>query len=645
MTFASPLNLLWLIPAWGAITALYFLRRPRRNIEVPSTLLWRMTPQESVKRAKIQRFTPHLLYFVQMLAALLVILTAMQPELRGGLGEGAPVAFLIDNGITSSATDISGSRLAAEKAVAAKLMHDPALKDSKIITVTTAPAAVVSTVGSGSAQSAAALNSVMSTDSASDVPDAISMASSALRGLSKAHQAPEIVLISDMSWPTSQDSDVLKTSKGIPIAAYSVGASQGSSVQNAAITRLSVERSNVDPDKTLEIFTQVSATAPVRGLELILTADGQKVLTKHLDLSPNAPSSTITDIKAPSAQQELTAQITMPSGFADSVADDNTAYALLPPAGGLHILLVSGGDTALETALSIQPGVHVTEVAPYDYIRNGAAGQFDVSIFDGIAPDPTKPVTGGELIWGGADRSFTASNSAPVWQNVVDWSRSDPALRFIDLGTATLKASSWTRVGAWTPLIETEDGIDVASTDQGGIRRIWTSFDPQESGFSTNPAFPIFISNCVGWLSSSDQNSDDTAGAPIVLSRVNKGWLVGASRGGSEVDEYSDVCDLRGSACSFSRTNIAGFYFAENSNARFEIARNCSASSLILTPQQHAIGVNGSGASSSTAHGLVKNWQAVTGTAVILCIILLFAEWLLFHRPIQKPRKIAPQIR
>src|SRR5665213_1640060 len=100
MTFASPLNLLWLLPAWGAITALYFLRRPRRNIDVPSTLLWRMAPQESVKRAKLQRFTPQLIYVLQMLAALLVILTAMQPEYRGGLGEGAPIAIIIDNGIT-----------------------------------------------------------------------------------------------------------------------------------------------------------------------------------------------------------------------------------------------------------------------------------------------------------------------------------------------------------------------------------------------------------------------------------------------------------------------------------------------------------------------------------------------------------------
>jgi hypothetical protein len=359
-------------------------------------------------------------------------------------------------------------------------------------------------------------------------------------------------------------------------------------------------------------------------------------LTRRIDVTPGVATSIIAALHAPAQPEALAARLSLPSSFTDQLADDNAAYAVLPPVGGAHVLLVSSGDQAIENALDILPGVHVTELSPADYAANGAPAQYDATIFDGVLPDSHRPVSGGILIWGGADRSFTDTNAAPGWENVVDWSRSDPVLRFTDLSATTLKAQSWSRVGDWTPLIETGQGIVAASSQDGGYRRIWMSFTPQDSGFASSPAFPIFISNAVGWLTQSSAGGNDIAGVPILLPRVKNGWSV-ASPGG--VDSQG-VCDTNGSPCAFDQTANAGVYTATSGQSTLLFARNCAPQSVDLVGKQHAFGPNVVSDVYSPGSIKVHRWQAVTGIATVFCLALLIGEWLIYHRP--PARKASP---
>jgi hypothetical protein len=184
-------------------------------------------------------------------------------------------------------------------------------------------------------------------------------------------------------------------------------------------------------------------------------------------------------------------------------------------------------------------------------------------------------------------------------------------------------------------LIETGSGIIAASSGDSGVRRIWLSFRPEDSGFASNPAFPIFVSNAVQWLSQSSSGDDDIAGAPILLSPVKGGWTV-TNPSGAQTD---GVCDSSESACAFNQTNAAGIYTASNGSRTLIFARNCSPASLALGAQQHVIGESVVKSAIQPGSVKIQSRQGVAGWATAICMALLFGEWLLFHRPLARAPK------
>jgi hypothetical protein len=275
--------------------------------------------------------------------------------------------------------------------------------------------------------------------------------------------------------------------------------------------------------------------------------------------------------------------------------------------------------------LGLLPGVEVDEARPSSYESFGAPGGYDVYILDGVQPLQNRPLPGSAMMWGGAGPQFLEAGGAGGLLPVADWDRSQPVLRFVDLTQTSLQAAAWQSVGSWEPLIEDQVGIIAAENETGTRRQLWMSFTPQESGFAAEAAFPIFVSNAVGWLSHQAGQSA-AAGTPITLAPVIGGWAVDGP--GTDV---RGVCNLSGSRCSASTSELAGVYTVRSDSGSMLFARNTDPGSSDILPKPHMLAATGLSVASPeiVRHG----WSEVSSLAAALCLMLLAIEWLVYHRP------------
>src|SRR5215218_7750769 len=105
-TFLNP----WTAALAGAIVVpslliLYFLKLRRREMPVPSTLLWKKAVQDLQVNAPFQRLRRNLLLFLQLLLLFLLLLAFSRPVTNYTPGAGTTTVILIDRSASMSAKD------------------------------------------------------------------------------------------------------------------------------------------------------------------------------------------------------------------------------------------------------------------------------------------------------------------------------------------------------------------------------------------------------------------------------------------------------------------------------------------------------------------------------------------------------------
>ena len=112
-TFLSPLAAgIAAAVAIPALLVLYFLKLRRREMPIPSTLLWKKAIQDLQVNAPFQRLRRNLLLFLQMALLMLLILALARPVTFFTPGAGKNTVIIIDRSASMNATDVNGkSRL------------------------------------------------------------------------------------------------------------------------------------------------------------------------------------------------------------------------------------------------------------------------------------------------------------------------------------------------------------------------------------------------------------------------------------------------------------------------------------------------------------------------------------------------------
>src|SRR3982751_4201057 len=91
-----------------ALLILYFLKLRRREMEVPTTLLWKKAIQDLQVNAPFQKLRKNLLLLLQMLLLLLLLLALARPITNFSPGAGKMTVVLIDRSASMSTRDCDG---------------------------------------------------------------------------------------------------------------------------------------------------------------------------------------------------------------------------------------------------------------------------------------------------------------------------------------------------------------------------------------------------------------------------------------------------------------------------------------------------------------------------------------------------------
>lgn len=622
MRFGSPLDLLWLAPLLGGIVALYLLKKKRREVTVPSLFLWDKILQSVQADTPFQRLRPTLLLFLQLLTAFLLIFALAQPYLLGSGLAGHTYAIVIDDGARMNSTDIAPSRLSEAKREAQNLVSHMARRDQAMVIAAGAQPNLLCPLTSDRSRLSHAIEAVPPTDEESDLPAALTLA----RGLLAHAGRAQAVVFSDGA-NGANTSQIAQAAGNLPLRFVTVASPDPA---NVGIVAMDSRRDPDNPAKGYQVFVGIKnfGPSPVSGGQLTLAYAGHAVAVRPLHMAANGGEQTETfQSTAFSAGGVVTASL---SGIPrDSLATDNSASVVIAPARARKALLVTTGDVFLEKGLSLDPDLALYEVAPQDFATIGHNGQgYDLVIFDDFLP-PTLP-PGRYLVFHAIDpqmpvQAAGADIPAPA---VLDWNRTDPIMRFVDLSGLTVQTAAKVSPASWgAALAEGENGPLIVSGTNGATRVVWLAFSPPDSNFGLQVSFPIFLTNAVEWLTQNPASGEGslTPGQPIALPHGGD-WTITRPGGATATLHCGDT----DTACAYPGDDRVGLYKASAGTQNLVYAvdlDNESQSNLVPVARSNE-SASGPSQVAQTAPADLDIWPWVAAGA----LAILTLEWLAYHR-------------
>ena len=463
---------------------LYILKLRRRQVAVPFSPIWQRVLRDKEASQLFSRLRNLLSLLLQLVLLAALVLALGDPRAAAGVTEGRSVVVLVDTSASMQATDVVPSRLDAAKAKVTELVQGMGTADRMLIAKMDARTVPVTTMTSDQTELGDGVRHLAPTDTRADLGRGFALALDTLRGAKN----PEIVVISDGGLDTDA---ALKTAPlgKVPVRYVPIGR-HGT---NVAVTGFSVRRYPLDASR-YEVMLEVSNTNDVpENVELTILGDGAVIDVSRFSLGPKEVLPRFyADLGG--ASRTLEARIRLASGQRDDLPADDRAFALLPERTRARVLVVTRGNTYLDAALLLDEYLDVTTVSAAQY---PPPGNFDVTIFDGVAPARQKH--------GGALYLNPPSEGSPVkvGRDIKDfgfdtWERKSELLRWMALDNVQVAHGH-----AFVP--EKEDHV-VGASDLGpvlvtgrreGLPFVALGFDPRDSDLVMRVAWPLFVLNVI----------------------------------------------------------------------------------------------------------------------------------------------------
>jgi len=476
-----------LVPAALAFSAIipiillfYFMRPKRQEHVVGSTLLWKQALQDIQASRPWQRLRITPLLLLQLLAAIVIVLILARPAIFTSSPISGNTIIILQASASMQATDVAPTRFESAKNTIADLIDTMGPSDHlSLITMARTPQVLIAQ-SQDKGQLFAALQRARVTNQDADLQQTVSLATSLAAGESNVH----ILVIGDGHVMNSDQAIVTPfPMRYIPI---------GTDASNIALITLASRNINGQITAFAEI---ANLSHQQRSIPVELYADDNLVSVQTITLSAGASgslewSSLKTDTRVLHAH--LISQ--------DPMTADHEAWAIV--GGSIHaqILLVTKGNTFLETALSLQPNITLFETTPDKY--SSTIGNYDLTVFDGMTP--LHPPAGNILFVNPPEGSYTFGTSGKQTGISHISIGTDPfnLLTNVDLSnihviqtTHQLQPALW----AQTLIAATETPLLIAGENNN--RRIAAlGFDLHASDLPLQPAFPILMHNLTNWF-------------------------------------------------------------------------------------------------------------------------------------------------
>jgi hypothetical protein len=512
-----------------SLLLLYFLKLRRREVSVPSTLLWRKAIQDLQVNSPFQRLRKNLLLLLQMLLLLLLVLAFARPVMNYSPGAGALAVIVIDRSASMGAKDIEGkSRLDEAKRQAKELVDTLDKHGSAMVIAFDDTADIVRAFTTDHALLKMAIDAIELTDRRSKLETAFQLAEAKALAFNPDQNRP--IEARPGLWLFSDGRVADRSELALKYAELKEYRKIGSdNAANVGIVALNAKR-NYERPTDVQVFARLANFGPEPVSAVVqLSVDG--VVDPHgvrRDLLLVPERWTPQQREKAEKEQKLSARDSVEFNFEmtkagvvrvelkerkdDLLAADDSAQVVVPPPRSLKVMLVTPkGNFWLEKFLDSANLKQPATVTPDIYEQKmkdpqALSAEFDVIMFDRYQPTALPPA--GNFIYfkvvppGTKIKAASDADGLVMLKDeiVLDWERNHPMLRFLNmkfLATESIKLQ--VPLDAQV-LVEGRQSPLVVLYRDGRSTHLVIPFDVQESTWPTTRSFPVFLDNALQYL-------------------------------------------------------------------------------------------------------------------------------------------------
>ncbi len=494
---------LWFALTLPAIVLLYLLKRKYIDTPVSSHLLWNRVLQQLEANRPWQKLRSRLLMLVQLLAAALLVLALLNPQLLVSRASKAHVVLIVDRSASMSAAATSedesgGSRLDEAKRVALETAREA--RGAVTLLAIGGEPEVLATRTTDVDALREALDGLEPYYGAAAYAETLSLADA----LTRSDPDAEVRLVTDGQIP-----EAAGTTFAAPFRLDRVGGASGgaASVGNAGVAQFGVVRAGAGDGG-------VSASASIRywgetprNIDVSVYADEERVGTKQVALRSGRPASVYFDGLPAADRYRLEA------ATGDAYAADDVAHAFLERDRPKRVLMVGEGNLFLEKALRLT-GAEVTLLAPEGaeaWARTSAADDApDLIVVDGVSTELlgseawTRTVASAPAMFLRAGYEGREAGAPAGLYEVAE----HPVNRYLSYGDVHVAGVLEPTEPLGGETIVASNGVPLVIADaRDGRPRLTLTFALQHSDWPLRAEFPVFVRNAADWLTGASGGS------------------------------------------------------------------------------------------------------------------------------------------
>lgn len=465
------------------IIILYILKVRLRRVPVSTLMFWRKIFEEKKPRSIWQRLR-HLISLLLQLAFLALLVFALtDPIFRWQQARARRLVLVVDNSASMNATDISPTRLDAAKAEARRLVDGLRLGDEMAIIAAGSDPRVATGFTDHQRTLHDALATITPTDSPTHVEAAVEIARRLASGTTKKQTT---VVITDAAFDAATT-----LAKEADVALLTVG----KATPNLGITRFQARRSLLDPIGYEILVELLNASDTPANFRLEIDLDEEPIDVIPLELKPGERVTRFFEKTAPQGGL-LRARIDQ----TDTLAADNTAWAVLPKRETRELTLLTEGNLFLEKVFEAIPLVDLKVAKP----ANSAQVTDRIRVYHRVVP---RELPAGPII------VIEPTESCDLWDVgepisnpiVAKLEKDAPLLAHVRLDQVLLpEARRLTLKEGAKVLAETANGEPLyAQFDRPSGRVVVLSVNLDKSDLPLQTAFPIMMTNALSWITKS----------------------------------------------------------------------------------------------------------------------------------------------
>lgn len=487
----------WFALSLALIVLLYLLKRRYTDTEVSSHMLWRRALRDQEANRPWQRLQRQLLLWLQLLAALLLVIALMQPFVWKAKRAGDHVIFVLDASASMHAAAGGSTRLEQAKEQIAQYAKNEASRSYYSLVVMRDQPELVLRKQSCLAGLQAALSAIQPHFGTTEYKETLSLASS----LMKEEKEAELRIYTDLQWTES--------AKGISFPAPFVVPNnwEDERISNAGIVQFGVNEGTNQRQKraaaTLKNWSDQAVS-----FEAAIFVEASAAEVRSINLKAGEQRTVYFDGLPEGEYYKLSLELS------DGLSEDQVSYAFPRESGRKQAALLGKGNLFLEKALAVAD-IDVLKVQP------AADGSFpvppekapDLLILDGVEPAALKNTAWQKLLISKPLWQFTAtgepaqagqnSESNPSVQSASPpfiW-QDHPVTRFMSFQNIYIAAAKKLPEPDWGKAIVEAGQLPLLfAGSERGVPRLLFAFQLQQTDLPLRAEFPVLIRNSSEWL-------------------------------------------------------------------------------------------------------------------------------------------------